>query len=709
MVAVAEKQAEKVSVHQPRECADRRCSLSRIRNIGIMAHIDAGKTTVTERILYYTGRVYKMGEVHDGTATMDWMEQEQERGITITSAATTCFWKDHQINIIDTPGHVDFTVEVERSLRVLDGAVGVFCGVAGVQPQSETVWHQAQTYHIPCLAFINKLDRKGATLECSIQSMKDRLAVPAIAIQWPMGSEENFCGVIDLIELKAYTFSEDSLGQDMKVSEIPDDLLEEAEMRRIELVEELAEKDEAIFDQYVNDPFVAVDVLKASIRKLTLKNEMVPVLCGSALKNKGIQLLIDATLDYLPSPVDIPAVPGINPRTEAQETRETSDYAPLSSLAFKIKSDPFYGRLTFVRVYSGMLKKGQNIYNVRTKKRERLGRLLQLHANHEEDVDTLYAGEIGGIAGLKQVATGDTLCAENHPIQLENIEFPEPVMAMAIEPKSQSDRVALEETLKILEEEDPTFIVSHDQDTGQVIIRGMGELHLDVLKDRMFREFKVKANAGQPMVAYRETITADGGAEEIFEREIGGHGQYGHVILKVTPRKRGAGNDVSVDVSKMVIPAEFHQAIREGIEDSLVTGVLGNYPLVDIAVSVSGGGYHPVDSTEIAFRGAASMATRKAVLSASPVLLEPVMALEIITPDEYMGDVMGDISGRRGKIKSMDNKGMAQIVKAEAPLAEMFGYTTTLRSLSKGRASHSMEPKEFEIVPQAIQENILNR
>jgi elongation factor G len=708
MVAVAEQKTNKAEKGQ-REDADRRCALSDIRNIGIMAHIDAGKTTVTERMLFYTGKVYKMGEVHEGTAVMDWMEQEQERGITITSAATTCFWRDHQVNIIDTPGHVDFTVEVERSLRVLDGAVGVFCGVAGVQPQSETVWHQADKYRIPRLAFVNKLDRMGAELSQVIQSMKDRLAAPAVPLQWPIGAEENFQGVIDLVEMKAITFEEGSLGAEVIVSTIPEGLREEAEMRRTELVEELAEKDEVLLEQYVANPDVEARLVKQAIRRLTLSNAVVPVLCGSALKNKGVQPLLDAVVDYLPSPLDVPPVHGVNPKTEEPESRETSDTESLSALAFKIMSDPYFGKLTFVRVYSGRLKKGQNVFNVNTKKRERLGRILQLHANHQEDVDVLYAGEIGGIAGMKQVTTGDTLCSENRPIQLENITFPEPVMAMAIEPKSTSDRKALEEVLRILQEEDPTFIVTENPETGQVIIRGMGELHLEVLKDRMFREFKVKANAGQPMVAYRETITAKGTAEEIFEREIGGHGQYGHVILEVTPRDRGAGNDIRIEVSKDVIPAEFHQPICDGIKDSLVTGVLGNYSLVDIAVRVTGGKAHPVDSTDIAFRSAAAIATRKAVCAAKPVLLEPVMLLEIITPEEYMGDVMGDISGRRGKIRSMDNKGVAQVVLAEAPLAEMFGYATTLRSLSKGRASYSMEPKQFEIVPDTIQENILNR
>ena len=708
METIAEK--TKINEHaQPQEAAERRSPLSKIRNIGIMAHIDAGKTTVTERILYYSGRVYKMGEVHDGNATMDWMIQEQERGITITSAATTCFWKDNQVNIIDTPGHVDFTVEVERALRVLDGAVGVFCGVAGVQPQSETVWRQAEKYNIPRLAFINKLDRMGADVESAIQSMKDRLAAPVVAIQWPIGIEDAFCGVIDLLEMKAYRFAEDTLGADVEEIEIPEDMSDEAEMRRMMLVEELAERDEQLLDLYVEHADINATDLRSCIRRLTLANKVVPVLCGSALRNKGIQLLLDAVIDYLPAPIDIPPRNGVHPKTGDEECRMVSDYEPLSALAFKISADTYIGKLVFVRVYSGMLRKGQNIYNPRTRKRERLSRLLQLHANHREDVDVLYAGEIGGIAGLKQVTTGDTLCAENNPIILENIEFPEPVIAMAIEPQSQADRATLAEVLVTLQEEDPTFKVATDVETGQVIIRGMGELHLDILKDRMFREFKLKAKAGKPMVAYRETITDSATSEQKFEREIGGRGQYGHIILKVAPRKRGAGNDIRITVSKEIIPAEFRQAIHDGIEDSLVTGVLGSYALVDIEVTVNGGSFHPVDSTDVAFRTAAAMATREAILKAQPVLLEPVMALEVITPDEYMGDVMGDINGRRGKIKSMNNKGVAQIVDAETPLAEMFGYATALRSLTKGRASYSMEPKQFEIVPEAIREAVLNR
>lgn len=674
-----------------------------------MAHIDAGKTTVTERILFYTGRVHKMGEVHNGNATMDWMPEEQERGITITSAATTCFWRNHQINIIDTPGHVDFTVEVERSLRVLDGAIGVFCGVAGVQPQSETVWHQAQKYNIPCMGFINKLDRKGAGVEHVIESIRDRLGVPAVAIQWPMGLEDEFKGVVDLVAMKATVY--DDLSEDAKacIMDIPEEYLDDAEIKRHELIEYVAEKDDALLEKYAMDEAIDGKLLMDALRRLTLSGDVVPVLCGTALKNKGIRLLLDAVVDYMPSPLNVPPVSGRSIKTGEEITRKTSDHESLGCLAFKISADPYFGKMAFVRVYSGMLKKGANVFNPRTQKRERIGRILQLHANHKEDVDILYSGEIGGLVGVKNVTTGDTLCSENQPLLLETIVFPEPVIAMAIEPKSSADKETLEKTLKILEEEDPTFRVAQNAETGQMIIRGMGELHLEVLKDRMFREFKVKATAGKPMVAYRESIVKPAKAEHTFEREISGHGQYGHVILSVAPLERGTGNKISVDVSKNIISSEFQKAIIEGITDGLATGILGNNSLVDIEVRVVGGSMHPTDSTEIAFRTAAALALREAVTVADPVLLEPVMELEIITPEEYMGDVIGDISGRRGKIRAMNAKGTTQVVEAEAPLAELFGYATKLRSLTKGRASYSMEPLQFDIVPEPIKEAVLNR
>ncbi len=707
--AVEQSKDQKASAAAGREAKGRRRGLSMIRNIGIIAHIDAGKTTTTERMLYYTHRVYKMGEVHDGTATMDWMIQEQERGITITSAATTCFWRDHQINIIDTPGHVDFTAEVERSLRVLDGAIGIFCGVAGVQPQSETVWHQARKYRVPCLAFINKLDRTGARFDWVVQQMRERLAAPVAVLQIPWGQEDQHRGVIDLVEMRALSFDETSVGEKVIVADIPAELAARAEKARAAMVEFVAEKDEGVLKAYLENPDVPAAVLKAGIRRAALAGTLVPVICGAALRNKGIQPLLDAVVDYLPSPLEVPAIEGHHPKTHAVVKREASDFEPLSALAFKIASDPYFGKLTFIRVYSGVLKKGQNAYNPRTHKRERLGRILELHANHREEVEALYAGEIGGIAGLKQITTGDTLCAENQPAILERIEFPEPVVAMAIEPKTQADRAKLHDALRALAEEDPTFKVGTDAETGQTIIKGMGELHLEILKDRMFREFKVQANAGKPMVAYRETIRGEGRGEHLFQREIGGRGQYGHVVLEIAPLPRGTGNQVEFDVSSEKIPSEFRGAVKEGIEDGLITGVVANYPLVDVQVRIVNGSTHPVDATDVAFRSASVLALRDAALMAQPVLLEPVMDVEIITPDEYMGDVLGDINGRRGHVKEMEAREAAQIIRAEVPLAELFGYATSLRSVTKGRASHSMEPKCFEVVPEALQKSLINR
>ncbi|MBN1269407.1 MAG: elongation factor G [Kiritimatiellae bacterium] len=710
MVAVVEQPKEQrgQAAHAEREAPGRRSPLPRLRDIGIIAHIDAGKTTVTERMLFYTGRVYKMGEVHEGTATMDWMIQEQERGITITSAATTCFWREHQINIIDTPGHVDFTVEVERSLRVLDGAVGVFCGVAGVQPQSETVWHQAEKYRVPRIAFVNKMDRMGARFDWVVRQMRGRLAAPAVPVQIPLGAEESFEGVIDLIEMKAVMFDADQLGAAVHRIPVPEAYLARAQAARAELVEALAEKDEQVIEAYLHHAEVPAAVLKAGIRRLTLANRLVPVLCGAALRNRGIQPLLDAIVDYLPAPTDVPSIQGHHPKKDEQVERHPSDFEPLSALAFKITTDPYVGKLAFVRVYSGVLQKGQNIYNPRTRKRERLGRILQMHANHREDVDALFTGDIGAIPGLKQVTTGDTLCAENQPVVLERIVFPEPVMAMAVEPKTQADRKDLQGALAALAEEDPTFRIATDPETGQTIIRGMGELHLEVIKDRMFREFNVRAVAGKPMVAYRETVTAQGRGDHVFQREIGGRGQFGHVIIETSPRPRGAGNEVTFTASVHEVPAEFRSAVEEGVQDGLVTGVLGNYPLVDVEVCVVGGGFHPVDSTEVAFRSAAVMALRQAVQEAQPVLLEPIMKLEIITPEEFMGEVLGDINGRRGKVREMEAREAAQIITADVPLAEMFGYATALRSLTKGRASCSMEPCRFDIVPETIKQSVLN-
>lgn len=692
-----------------REAPGRTRALPSIRNIGIVAHIDAGKTTVTERILYYTGRVYKMGEVHEGTAVMDWMIQEQERGITITSAATTCFWRDHQINIIDTPGHVDFTAEVERSLRVLDGAVVVFCGVGGVQPQSETVWHQADKYRVPRVAFVNKMDRMGANFHGTIQQIRERLGSSAAAIQWPWGIEDHFRGVIDLVEMEAVSFDESSLGAKVVREPIPEDLRDKVRQARLALVEAVAEKDEGVLGAYLDSPDVSPAVLKEGIRRATLHRAFVPVLCGSALKNKGIQLLLDAVVDYLPSPIDIPAVRGHHPKTGKECQREASDFEPLSALVFKVAVDPYVGRLLFVRVYSGVLKKGQNVYNPRTHKRERVGRIVRLHANHREEIESLFAGEIGGIVGFKGATTGDTLCAEHQPVSLERIEFPAPVMAMAIEPKTQADRDRMQEALAALAEEDPTFQLATDSQTGQMLIRGMGELHLEIIRDRLLREFKVAANTGKPMVAYRETVTAVGRGESTFEREIAGRGHFARVAIEVSAAERGRGNSIAIKVSEDKIPAIFHPAVEEGIRDGLLTGVVGDYPLDDVQVNVVDGSFHPVDSTEVAFRSAAVLALRAAVQNASPVLLEPIMKLEIITPEDYLGDVLGDINGRRGKVAEIEARESAQIIRALVPLAELFGYATQLRSLTKGRASCSMEPYAFDVVPDNVQKSLINR
>jgi elongation factor G len=692
-----------------READGRTHALATIRNIGVIAHIDAGKTTTTERMLFYTGRVHRIGEVDAGTATMDWMIQERERGITITSAATTCYWRDHQINIIDTPGHVDFTVEVERSLRVLDGAVGVFCGVAGVQPQSETVWRQAKKYKVPCIAFVNKMDRMGARFAWVVEQIRSRLAVPAYPIQIPQGSEAQFRGVLDLVGRRLLTFDEADQGMTVRVGEWPEEMKDEAELARAELIEAVAERDEMLLQAYLEDMDVTADALRAALRRVTASGRFVPVLCGTSLHNMGIQPLLDAVVDYLPSPLDVPDIVGHHLKTGEPLTRSADDHAPLSALAFKIANDPYVGKVIYVRTYSGVLKKGAQVYNPRTRKRDRISRLLRVHANQREDVDQLYSGEIGAVAGLKQVTTGDTLCAENHPILLERITFPEPVIAMAVEPKTQADRDKLHESLQALAEEDPTFLLKTDAETGQTLISGMGELHLEIIRDRLFREFKVQANAGKPTVAYRESIINKGAASHVFQREIGGHSHYAEVGLEVAPRERGAGNAVEFDVSESQIPAQFHEFIEQGVHDGLITGILANYPLIDVSVRVISGGFHPVDSTEVAFRTAAIMALREAIRAAQPVLLEPVMKVEVVTPDEHLGDVIGDVNGRRGRIKEMAAQEGAQVVQAEVPLAELFGYSTGLRSLTRGRASYSMEPARFEIVPAQLQESIVNR
>ena len=711
MVVVEDKAKDSKASKAPaqREAEGRARALSMVRNIGIMAHIDAGKTTTTERMLFYTGKVHKIGEVDEGTATMDWMIQEQERGITITSAATTCFWRDHQVNIIDTPGHVDFTVEVERSLRVLDGAVGVFCGVAGVQPQSETVWHQAKKYRVPCLAFINKMDRTGARFSWVVEHIRTRLGVCAVPVQLPWGSEASFQGVFDLVHLKAYRFSDEDRGTTVSTLDIPSEFAAEVEAARGRLVEAVAERDETLLNLFMDKPDVAAADLLAALRRVTVAGVLVPVLCGSSLKNKGIQPLLDAVVDLLPCPLDVPPVEGKDLKSGAPLHRETSDFEPLTALAFKIANDPYVGKLIYVRVYAGMLKKGQNLFNPRTRRRDRATRLLRMHANHREEVETLFAGEIGAIPGLKQTTTGDTLCAENQPVVLERITFPEPVMAMAIEPRTQADRERLAEVLVTLSEEDPTFKVSANADTGQTLINGMGELHLEILKDRMLREFKVQANAGKPVVAYRETVRETARAENTFDREFGGRKHFGTVLLEVAPRPRGAGNSITIEASEKQIPSAFHEFVEAGILDGLVTGVVANYPLVDVAVRVVSGNTNPVDASDVAFRTAANMALREAARAARPTLLEPLMRAEVVTPDEHLGDVIGDLNGRRGHILEVTAGEGIQTLRANIPLAEMFGYSTQLRSLSRGRASYSMEPHAFEIVPDNLQTAIINR
>ena len=691
------------------EATGRGHALAAIRNIGIVAHIDAGKTTTTERILFYTGKVHKMGEVHDGNTVMDWMVQEQERGITITSAATTCFWKDRQINIIDTPGHVDFTAEVERSLRVLDGAVGVFCAVGGVQPQSETVWRQANKYGVPRIAFVNKMDRTGASFERVVAELRTKLQARAVPLQIPWGREENFKGLVDLVRMRALTFDEDALGAKVREQDVPAELAEAAQQAREQLLEAVAESDEALLNAYLDEGDLSFEALQAGIRKATIAGQMVPVLCGTSLRNKGIQPLLDAVVDYLPSPLDVPAVKGRHPKTDEELERTTGDFEPLCALAFKVATDPFVGKLIFMRVYSGELRKGANVWNPRTQKRERILRLIRLHANQREEIDAVFSGEIGAIAGIKGVGTGDTLCAEQKPIVLERIVFPEPVVAMAIEPKTQADKEKMQAALADLADEDPTFRVGQNPETGQTIIQGMGELHLEILRDRMLREFKVQANAGRPMVAYRETITADGAAEYVFDRELGGKRHFAMVGLRLEKNERGAGNSVDFKISSDLMPHDFRSVVEEGIRDGLSTGVLGNFPTVDVRVTVVNGQWHPVDSSEIAFRSAASMALREAAQTARPALLEPIMALEIVSPEEHLGDVLGDLNVRRGQVKDVAQRDGIRVIEATVPLAELFGYATTLRSLTRGRAGYTMEPTRFDVVPESLCRELTNR
>ncbi len=687
----------------------RKIPLDRYRNIGIMAHIDAGKTTVTERILYYTGKSHKIGEVHEGTAIMDWMPQEQERGITITAAATTCSWKEVRINIIDTPGHVDFTIEVERSLRVLDGAIAVFCGVAGVQPQSETVWRQADRYQVPRIAFVNKMDRMGADFFAAVKSMHVQLGANAHPVQIPVGSEEKLKGIIDLVERKAYIYHDETLGAEFDTVEIPQELKAQTEEWRAKLLEAVAQEDEVMLDKYLGNPeSLTPEEIRQGIRRATLTCNFFPVFCGSAFKNKGIQPLLDGVVNYLPAPVDVSAIKGIDPDTDEEIERHPNDNEPFSALAFKIMSDPYVGKLTYFRVYSGVLPKGTYVLNASTGKRERVSRILEMHANTREDREGVCAGDICAGVGFKDVSTGDTLCAEDSPVILESMHFPEPVISMAIEPKTKADRDKLQIALQRLAEEDPTFRVSSNQETGQTIISGMGELHLDVLRDRMMREYNVQANVGTPQVAYKETITQPAKSEGKYIRQTGGRGQYGHVFLEIKPGEAGTG---IVFVDKVVggaIPKEYISSVEKGIRDACTGGVLGGYPTIDLEVTLYDGSYHDVDSSDMAFQMAASIGFKEAVRKASPILLEPIMKVEITTPEDYMGDVIGDLNSRRGKMKEMTARGNAQIIHADVPLAEMFGYATVVRSISSGRASYSMEPSHFERVPKKIEEQILD-
>ncbi len=684
----------------------RKVPLERTRNIGIMAHIDAGKTTTTERILYYTGMTYKIGEVHEGTATMDWMVQEQERGITITSAATTCFWRDHRINIIDTPGHVDFTIEVERSLRVLDGAVAVFCGVGGVEPQSETVWRQADKYRVPRIAFVNKMDRVGADFGRVVTQIRERLGAKAIPLQLPLGAEENFRGVIDLVGMRAIVWDDESLGARFHSEEIPEELLPAAEAAREVVLEAAADCDEALMERYLGGEAISEEEIKRALRSGTLAMQIVPVLCGSAFKNKGVQPLLDAVVEYLPSPLDIPPVEGVNPVTGEVETREASDDAPFAALAFKIMTDPFVGSLTFFRVYSGRVESGSYVFNSTKGKKERIGRLLKMHANKREEIKEVFAGEIAAAVGLRDTTTGDTLCDESRPIVLESIEFPEPVISVAIEPKTKADQEKLGISLQKLAAEDPSFRVSTDKETGQTILSGMGELHLEIIVDRLLREFKVDANVGKPQVAYRETVRRAAEFEYKHVRQTGGRGQYGHVVLRVEPLGRGKGFEFVDAIKGGVVPREYIPAVEKGVVEAAERGVLAGYPIVDVKVTLLDGSYHEVDSSELAFKIAASIAFQEAAKRADPVILEPIMLVEVVVPEEFAGAVFGDLNSRRGRIQGMDARGGAQVIRAHVPLAEMFGYATDLRSMSQGRATYTMQFSHYEPVPQAISEEI---
>jgi elongation factor G len=684
-------------------------ALDRVRNIGIMAHIDAGKTTTTERILYYTGRTHKIGEVHDGAATMDWMAQEQERGITITSAATTAFWRDFRINIIDTPGHVDFTVEVERSLRVLDGAIAVFDAVAGVQPQSETVWRQADKYKVPRIAFINKMDRTGANFFASVQSMRDRLGANPVPVQIPIGAEDNFRGVVDLVEMQAVVYKDD-LGQEFDVTEIPAELAEQSHEYHHQLIDVISHFDDEVLEAYIEDEgSVTPEMIRRAVRAATIADEITPVLLGSAFKNKGVQPLLDAVIDYLPSPLDVPPMIGIDPKTEQEIERLPSTDQPFSALAFKVMSDPYVGKLTYFRVYSGKIKAGDRVLNTTTGKTERIGRILQMHANHREEREEIMAGEIAAGVGLKNTTTGDTLAAESAPIVLESMTFPEPVIQVAVEPKSKADQDKLGAGLARLAEEDPTFRVSSDEETGQTLIGGMGELHLEIIVDRLKREFNVDANVGRPQVAYRETAGKPvENIREKFVRQTGGSGQYADVVISLTPREPGAGYEFSDKITGGKIPKEYIPAVNAGITEAMDSGVLAGYPVVDIGIELTDGSYHEVDSSERAFKIAGSMAFKEALKRSKPKLLEPVMAVEVTTPEDYLGDVMGNLNSRRGRIESMNPLGNAQIIKASVPLSEMFGYATDLRSMTQGRADFTMQFDRYEEVPSSIASEIID-
>src|SRR5438874_196372 len=683
--------------------------LARTRNIGIMAHIDAGKTTTTERILYYTGKSYKIGEVHEGAAVMDWMVQEQERGITITSAATTCRWKDTWINIIDTPGHVDFTVEVERSLRVLDGAVAVFDAVAGVEPQTETVWRQANKYRVPRICFINKMDRIGADYFRSVDMIKDRLDASPAVLQIPIGAEGNFRGMVDLIGMKALVW-EEGMGEKWEVAEIPDDLMADAEHWRHELVDVLSHHSDTVMEKYVEDQEITAEDLRTAVREATLVNEVVPVLCGTAFKNKGVQPLLDAVVDFLPAPSDLPPITGIDVKGIEELERPAEDSAPFSALAFKIMSDSYVGKLTYFRVYSGTLTQGSSVHNSTKDRKERVGRILQMHANHREDKDAVFAGDIVAAVGLKHTTTGDTLCDANAPIVLEALEFPEPVIHVAVEPKTKADQDKLGNALKALSEEDPTFQVHTDEETGQTIIAGMGELHLEVLVDRMLREFKVDAHVGKPQVAYRETITRSAHkVEERYVRQTGGRGQYGHVVIDLEPTGPGGGYEFVDKITGGVVPKEYIPSVDAGIQDALQSGVVAGYPMVDVRATLTYGSYHDVDSSEMAFKIAGSMALKEAARKAKPVLLEPIMHVEVVTPEDYMGDVIGDLSSRRGKVEGMEQRGSSQGIRSQVPLAEMFGYATDLRSRTQGRATYTMQFHSYQEVPASISREIVAR